>query len=69
MEIWAQLVIEIEEMKEATPLLHYFVWFQMFQKDSAEGAVSHNVLYCQPFPMTRYQVSFYAYDYSLSNNQ
>jgi hypothetical protein len=28
-----------------------------------EGAVSHNVLYYQQLPITRYQVGFYAYHY------
>ena len=28
-----------------------------------EGAVSHNVLYYQQLPITRYQVRFYAYNY------
>ena len=28
-----------------------------------EGAVSHNVLYYQPLPVTRYQVRFYANTY------
>ena len=27
---------------------------------TSEGAVSHNVLYRQPLPITRYQVRFYA---------
>ena len=27
---------------------------------TSEGAVSHNVLYYQPLPITRYQVRFYA---------
>ena len=30
---------------------------------SSEGAVSHNVLYYQLLPITRYQVSFYANNY------
>ena len=30
---------------------------------TSEGAVSHNVLYYQPLPDTRYQVKFYAYNY------
>ena len=30
---------------------------------TAEGAVSHNVLYYQPLPITRCQVRFYAYKY------
>ena len=28
-----------------------------------EGAVSHNVLYCQPLPIIRYQVRLYANNY------
>ena len=68
-------------MKEKTPLLHYFVCFQMqrlqlksliiweinylFLKNyfTLEGAVSHNVLYYEQLPITRYQVSFYADNY------
>ena len=30
---------------------------------TSEGAVSHNVLYYQPLPITRYQVRFYANNY------
>ena len=30
---------------------------------TSEGAVSHNVLYYQPLPFTRYQVMFYANKY------
>ena len=30
---------------------------------TSEGAVSHNVSYYQPLPITRYQVRFYANDY------
>ena len=30
---------------------------------TSEGAVSHNVLYYQPLPVTRYQVKFYANHY------
>ena len=30
---------------------------------TSEGTVSHNVLYCQPLPITRYQVRFYANNY------
>ena len=30
---------------------------------TSEGAVSHNVLYHQPLPITRYQVRFYANNY------
>ena len=30
---------------------------------TSEGAVSHNVLYYQPLPITRYQVRFYAKNY------
>ena len=32
-------------------------------KITSEGAVSHNVLYYQPLPITRYPVSFYANNY------
>ena len=69
-------------MKEKTPLSHEIVCFQMldfetskynsenyfFLKNcvSSEGDVSHNVLYYQPLPITRYHVRFYA---SLSNYQ
>ena len=30
---------------------------------TSEGAVSHNILYYQPLPITRYQVRFYADNY------
>ena len=30
---------------------------------TSEGAVSHNVLYCQPLPITHHQVRFYANNY------
>ena len=30
---------------------------------TSEGAVSHNALFYQPHPITRYQVRFYAYNY------
>ena len=30
---------------------------------TSEGAVSHNVLYYQPLPITHYQVRFYANNY------
>ena len=30
---------------------------------TSEGVVSHNVLYYQPLPITRYQVRFYANNY------
>jgi hypothetical protein len=30
---------------------------------TSEGAVSHNVLYHQPLPITRYQVRFYVNNY------
>ena len=30
---------------------------------TSEGAISHNVLYHQPLPITRYQVRFYADNY------
>ena len=30
---------------------------------TSEGAVSHNVLYHQPLPITHYQVKFYANNY------
>ena len=30
---------------------------------TSEGAVSHNVLYYQPLPITCYQVRFYANNY------
>ena len=30
---------------------------------TSEGAVSHNVLYYQPLPITQYQVRFYANNY------
>ena len=33
------------------------------QREPSEGAVSHNVLYHQPLPITRYQVTFYANKY------
>ena len=31
---------------------------------TSEGTVSHNLLYYQSLPITRYQVRFYAYSYS-----
>ena len=30
---------------------------------TSEGAISHNVLYHQPLPITRHQVKFYANNY------
>ena len=30
---------------------------------TSQGAISHNVLYYQPLPITHFQVSFYAYNY------
>ena len=65
-------------MKEKTPLSHEVVCFQMLEVSetkfveyyfflanyvTSEGAVSHNVLYYQPLPITRYQVRFYANNY------
>ena len=35
---------------------------------TSEGAISHNVLYYQPLPITRHQVRFYA-NIILSNYQ
>ena len=35
----------------------------------SEGAVSYNVLYSQPLPITRYQIRFYAmYDFLVITN-
>ena len=36
---------------------------------TSEGAVSTNVLYHQPLPITRHQEMFYANNYTLSNYQ
>ena len=63
-------------VKEKAPFLHNFVCFLMpskrlqiiwvrnylFLKNfvTYEGAVSHNVLYCQQLSIACYQVSFYA---------
>ena len=64
-------------MKEKTPLSHevvcvYYVrvenYFFLENYGTSEGAVSHNVLYHQPLPITRHQVRFYA-NTSLSNYQ
>ena len=30
---------------------------------TSDGEISHDVVYYQPFPITRYQVRFYADDY------
>ena len=38
-------------------------YFFLKNNDTLEGAVSHNVLYYQPLPITRYQVKFYANNY------
>ena len=45
---------QILNLKYFTKVLKYF---------TSEGAVSHNVLYYQPLPITRYQVRFYANKY------
>ena len=62
-------------MKEKTPLSHEVVCFQMLDFETsnskfflenyvtAEGAVSHNVLYYQQLPIIHYQVKFYANNY------
>ena len=36
---------------------------------TSEGAVSHNVLYHQPIPITRHQERFYANNYFESSHQ
>ena len=36
------------------------IYFFLVNYLTSEGAVSHNVLYYQPFPITRYHVRFYA---------
>ena len=49
-------------MKEKTPLSHEVVCFLMLDfRDyvTSEGAVSHNVLYHQPLPITCNQERFY----------
>jgi hypothetical protein len=38
-------------------------YFSLENYVTSEGAVSHNVLYHQPLPITRYQVRFYANNY------
>ena len=38
-------------------------YFFLENYDTSEGAVSHNVLYHQPFPITRHQERFYANNY------
>ena len=59
-------------MKEKTPLSHEVVRFFMldfvisnskFEVSKSEGAVSHNVLYYQPLPITRNQEKFYDDNY------
>ena len=47
-------------MKEKTPLSHEVMCFHV----TSEGAVSHNALYYQLLPITRYQERFYANNYS-----
>ena len=41
---------------------NYF-FLENYLKFTSEGAVSHNVLYYQPLPITRNQVGFYANNY------
>ena len=38
-------------------------YFLLENYDTSEGAVSHNVLYHQPLPITRHQERFYANNY------
>ena len=38
-------------------------YFYLENYITSEGAVSHNVLYYQPLPITRYQDRFYANNY------
>ena len=38
-------------------------YFFLKHYGTSEGAISHNVLYYQPLPITRYQVRFYAKNY------
>ena len=50
-------------IEEKTPLSHEVLCFQVLDFGTSEGAVSHNVLYYQPFPITCYQLRFYANNY------
>ena len=61
-------------MKEENTLdLRFYTWglevkfvenyFYLENYSTSEGAVSHNVLYCQPLPNTLYQVRFNANNY------
>ena len=53
--LFSGLEIKFKYLIESCSFLENYV--------TSEGAASHNVLYHQPLPITRYQVSFYAYNY------
>ena len=48
------------EVSKSNSLENYFF---LENYVTSEGAVSHNTLYYQQLPITRYQVRFYAYTY------
>ena len=60
MKISAQSVIEVARGLKIKFVENYFF---LENNITSEGAVSHNVLYYQPLPITRYQVMFYAKNY------
>ena len=59
------LVFEISKSISEVSKSNSWKYFFLENYVTSEGAVSYNVLYYQPLPITRYQVRFYAINISI----
>ena len=61
MRLWLILRPQILNLRPRNQVVENYFFLENY--GTSEGAVSHNVLYHQPLPITRYQVRFYADNY------